>query len=144
MRRETFELGISQISAGSRTNPGGYEEDEFDASQFSLGDHRSLDEVIKDVAEKGYVPSFCTGCYRLGRTGEDFMDLAKPGDIKSHCDPNGLSTFQEYLEDYASDATKAVGEKTVDDTMNEMDGDHRKRAEKMVNLVKQGKRDVYC
>ncbi len=72
------------------------------------------------------------------------MDLAKPGDIKSHCDPNGLSTFQEYLEDYASDETKAAGEKTVDDTLNELDGDHRERAEKMVNLVKQGKRDVYC
>jgi 2-iminoacetate synthase len=144
MRRETFELGISQISAGSRTNPGGYEEIEFDASQFSLGDHRSLDEVIKDVAEKGYVPSFCTGCYRLGRTGADFMDLAKPGDIKAHCDPNGLSTFQEYLEDYASEETRAAGEKTVQQTINEMDTDFKKRAEKMVDLVKQGKRDVYC
>jgi len=100
--------------------------------------------VIKDVAEKGYVPSFCTGCYRLGRTGADFMDLAKPGDIKAHCDPNGLSTFQEYLEDYASEETRAAGEKTVQQTINEMDTDFKKRAEKMVDLVKQGKRDVYC
>ena len=75
--------------AGSRTNPGGYAEDErVDAAQFQLGDHRSLDEVIRDVAELGYIPSFCTACYRLGRTGKDFMDLAKPGEIKQHCDPN--------------------------------------------------------
>jgi 2-iminoacetate synthase len=80
IRRETFALGVSQISAGSRTNPGGYVEDEhFDEAQFQLGDHRALDEVIRDVAELGYIPSFCTACYRLGRTGMDFMDLAKPG-----------------------------------------------------------------
>ena len=111
MRRETFALGVCQISAGSRTNPGGYEEDEeFDAAQFQLGDHRSLDEVIRDVAELGYIPSFCTACYRLGRTGMDFMDLAKPGDIKHHCDPNALSTFLEYLLDYGSAETRAIGE----------------------------------
>ena len=112
IRRETFALGVSQISAGSRTNPGGYTDDEHeDASQFSLGDHRELDEVIRDVASLGYIPSFCTGCYRLGRTGADFMDLAKPGEIKQHCDPNGLSTFVEYLMDYASQETRAVGER---------------------------------
>jgi 2-iminoacetate synthase len=103
LRRETFALGVSQISAGSRTNPGGYGDGEQeDRSQFSLGDHRDLDEVVRDVAELGYIPSFCTGCYRLGRTGADFMDLAKPGDIKHHCDPNALSTFEEYLLDYGS------------------------------------------
>lgn len=144
MRRATFELGVSQISAGSRTNPGGYEEDEYDASQFSLGDHRDLDEVIRDVAEKGYLPSFCTGCYRLGRTGQDFMDLAKPGDIKAHCDPNGLSTFQEYLQDYASPETRAIGEKTIKTALAAMQTGNRERAEKLVNLVKQGRRDVYC
>ncbi len=110
MRRETFALGVSQISAGSRTNPGGYgRPNELRAEQFSLGDHRELDEVIRDVAELGYIPSFCTGCYRLGRTGKDFMDLAKPGLIKEHCDPNALATFQEYLEDYGSEETRQGG-----------------------------------
>ncbi len=75
-------------------------------SQFSLGDHRDLDEVVRDIAQLGYIPSFCTACYRLGRTGMDFMDLAKPGEIKHHCDPNALSTFEEYLLDYASEPTR--------------------------------------
>jgi 2-iminoacetate synthase len=105
MRRDCFALGISQISAGSRTDPGGYSGGDS-AAQFSLGDHRSLDEVIRDVASLGYIPSFCTACYRLGRTGRDFMDLAKPGLIKGHCDPNALSTFKEFLIDYASEETR--------------------------------------
>ncbi|MBQ3059710.1 MAG: [Desulfovibrio sp.] len=104
IRRQTLELGVSQISAGSRTNPGGYSDDErFEAAQFQLGDHRSLAEVVRDLGEHGFIPSFCTGCYRLGRTGKDFMDLAKPGLIKARCAPNALSTFAEYLMDYASE-----------------------------------------
>jgi len=145
LRRETFALGVSQISAGSRTNPGGYAEDEkADMSQFSLGDHRSLDEVICDVASLGYVPSFCTGCYRLGRTGGDFMDLAKPGDIKHHCDPNAASTFQEYLEDYGTPQSREIGEKTIETFIVNMDELGAKRSRTMVNKVKKGKRDVYC
>ena len=145
IRRETFALGVSQISAGSRTNPGGYAEDEkFDAAQFCLGDHRPLDEVIRDVAALGYVPSFCTACYRLGRTGRDFMDLAKPGEIKEHCGPNALATFQEYLEDYASPGTRATGEAEIARALAEMGPEARTRAERMVALVKDGKRDVYC
>lgn len=145
MRRATFALGVSQISAGSRTNPGGYDEaEEYDASQFSLGDHRTLDEVIRDVASLGYIPSFCTGCYRLGRTGADFMDLAKPGDIKNHCDPNAMSTFQEYLLDYASKETREIGEKAISEKIQTMDELPKKRSEKLVKLVKDGKRDVYC
>jgi len=145
IRRETFALGVSQISAGSRTNPGGYSEDEkFDSAQFCLGDHRPLDEVIRDVAALGYVPSFCTACYRLGRTGRDFMDLAKPGEIKEHCGPNALATFQEYLEDYASAETRAAGDATIARALAEMDAKPRRRAERMVALVKDGKRDVYC
>lgn len=145
LRRETLSLGVSQISAGSRTNPGGYGEGEReDHSQFSLGDHRSLDEVIQDIAELGYIPSFCTGCYRLGRTGADFMDLARPGDIKSHCGPNALSTFQEYLQDYASPATRTAGDKLIAATLAGMDPKIRATSEKLVNQVKAGKRDVYC
>jgi 2-iminoacetate synthase len=147
MRRETFALGVSQISGGSRTNPGGYaENEEIDSvsGQFSLGDHRHLDEVIQDVASLGYIPSFCTGCYRMGRTGADFMDLAKPGEIKMHCDPNGLSTFLEYLLDYSNAETKAIGEKLITDSLAGMSDFARNRSEKLLARVRGGERDVYC
>ncbi|MEI6986791.1 MAG: [FeFe] hydrogenase H-cluster radical SAM maturase HydG, partial [Rhodospirillaceae bacterium] len=144
LRRETFALGVSQISAGSRTNPGGYAESaRDDMSQFSLGDHRTLDEVICDVAELGYVPSFCTGCYRLGRTGADFMDLARPGEIKRHCDPNAASTFQEYLMDYGTEASRAIGEQAIETFIEGMDEQPAHHSRVMVAKVKQGKRDVY-
>ncbi len=146
MRRETFALGVSQISAGSRTNPGGYEEEAEDdpSGQFSLGDHRPLDEVIRDVAKMGYIPSFCTACYRLGRTGQDFMDLAKPGDIKLHCAPNALSSFKEYLQNYASPETAQAGNKLIRETIAGMDGLAKQRAEKLVKRVEAGRDDVYC
>jgi len=146
MRRETFALGVSQISAGSRTNPGGYEEETEDdpSGQFSLGDHRSLDEVIRDVASMGYIPSFCTACYRMGRTGQDFMDLAKPGDIKLHCGPNALSSFKEYLKNFASPATAEIGNKLIAETIAGMSGIARQRAEKLVQRVEAGRDDVYC
>ncbi|NLF57029.1 MAG: [FeFe] hydrogenase H-cluster radical SAM maturase HydG [Candidatus Hydrogenedens sp.] len=144
MRRETLALGVSQISAGSRTNPGGYNDnEEFDASQFSLGDHRPLDEVVRDVSELGYIPSFCTGCYRMGRTGSDFMDLAKPGLIKSYCGVNALSTFEEFLIHYASQETRAAGEACIARTLDDMSPALRKRAETLMGRVVQGERDVY-
>lgn len=146
MRQETFALGVSQISAGSRTNPGGYAEGEDieNEAQFSLGDHRPLDEVICDVTNLGYIPSFCTGCYRLGRTGADFMDLAKPGLIKEHCDPNALSTFLEYLLDYGSEKTKAAGEILIARTLNYMEPVPRERSRAMLKKVRDGRRDVFC
>lgn len=146
MRRETFALGVSQISAGSRTNPGGYAEGEdiLEEAQFSLGDHRSLDEVIFDIATLGYIPSFCTGCYRLGRTGQDFMDMAKPGLIKEHCDPNALSTFLEYLLDYGTEKTCAAGEALIQKALSEMTGEAKRRSETMLEKVRQGRRDVFC
>lgn len=144
IRRETFALGVSQISAGSRTNPGGYTgSEEEDMSQFSLGDHRSLDEVIKDITQLGYIPSFCTACYRLGRTGADFMDLAKPGLIKNHCEVNALSTFAEYLEDYASPETKQVGWAKIEEILNMMPEARKTKTEKMLARVRSGERDVY-
>lgn len=143
IRRESFALGVSQISAGSRTNPGGYTEGDS-TEQFSLGDHRPLEEVIRDIAQLGYFPSFCTGCYRLGRTGADFMDLAKPGEIKRHCDPNGLSTFCEYLLDHASEQTRAVGESCLAETLSSFEPEIRQQAEQMLALVRAGKRDVFC
>jgi len=146
MRRETFAMGVSQISAGSRTNPGGYAEGEdvLDEAQFSLGDHRGLDEVIYDTASLGYIPSFCTGCYRLGRTGQDFMDLAKPGLIKEHCDPNALSTFLEYLLDYGSEKTRQAGEALIQKVLDEMGPVPRTRSLAMLEKVRGGRRDVFC
>jgi len=144
IRRDCLELGVSQISAGSRTNPGGYGKDSQHDAQFSLGDHRSLDEVVRDLAEHGFMPSFCTGCYRLGRVGADFMDMAKPGDIKTHCQPNAISTFMEYLEDYGSPETNEVGFKVIGKTLEGMPEKLRLRTQKMVDQVKAGKRDVFC
>ncbi len=144
IRRETFALGVSQISAGSRTNPGGYTgKEEEDMSQFSLGDHRTLDEVIYDIAQLGYIPSFCTACYRLGRTGVDFMDLAKPGLIKNHCEVNAISTFAEYLEDYASPTTREIGWKRIEEILSAMPEGRRNKTQSLVNRVKLGERDVY-
>ncbi len=150
IRRETFALGVSQISAGSRTNPGGYSHPETGdlheraGGQFSLGDHRALDDVVKDVCELGFIPSFCTACYRLGRTGADFMDLAKPGDIKMHCDPNALATLEEYLLDYASPETQAVGRAAIEKAISEMQPAAQKRAVAMLGIVRAGRRDVFC
>jgi 2-iminoacetate synthase len=144
IRRETFALGVSQISAGSRTNPGGYAESaQDDMSQFSLGDHRPLDEVIRDVASLGYIPSFCTACYRLGRTGQDFMDLAKPGKIKDHCGVNALASFTEYLEDYGQPETREVGERCIADALAAMDEPRRATAQALIERVRTGTRDVF-
>jgi 2-iminoacetate synthase len=145
MRREAFALGVSQISAGSRTSPGGYTEGEHDdAGQFSLGDHRPLDEVVRDIASLGYIPSFCTGCYRLGRTGADFMDLAKPGAIRNHCDPNAVSTFMEYLLDYATPPTRQAGEALLAQAVAAMAPQTRDVSERLLAQVRAGRRDVYC
>ncbi len=144
-RKKALELGVSQISAGSRTNPGGYADDErFEAAQFQLGDHRSLAEVIEDLGRNGYIPSFCTGCYRSGRTGKDFMDLAKPGLIKRKCAPNALSTFEEYLLDYATPAARAVGEDAIALQLQDMDEKVRAISERLLEKVRSGSRDVYC
>ena len=144
-RRGTFELGVSQISAGSRCNPGGYAElgDHQKEEQFQLGDHRSLDEVVRDVASLGYTPSFCTACYRLGRTGADFMHLAKPGLIKHHCGPNALSSCMEFLLDYATPETRRVGEQLVTHELQTAVNSVKQISERLVAEVKADKRDVY-
>jgi 2-iminoacetate synthase len=144
IRAETFALGVSQISAGSRTNPGGYTEGEAAGAQFQLGDHRNLDEVIFDVVRMGYMPSFCTACYRKGRTGEDFMDLAKPGLIKQFCLPNAILTFKEYLEDYATPETREAGLTLIEKNMDDIPSQGR-QTETKDRLVKieQGERDLY-
>jgi len=145
VRRATFEVGISQISAGSRSDPGGYKDGEGDpnGSQFQLGDHRTVAEVVSDVVSLGYVPSFCTACYRLGRTGHDFMDMAKPGEIKYHCHPNAISTFQEYLCDYATPQARTAGEKLISIELANMDGQQTACTLPMLNQVRGGERDVF-
>ena len=115
VRARVLHLGISQISGGSRTSVGGYTlpEPENDTAQFDLSDHRTLDEIVKWLMEMGYIPSFCTACYREGRTGDRFMSLCKSGQINNCCLPNALMTLKEYLMDYASPETKEIGEKLI-------------------------------
>ena len=115
-RERVLKLGVSQISGGSRTSVGGYadeEPEEENSAQFDVSDNRTLDEVVRWLLELGYIPSFCTACYREGRTGDRFMRLVKSGQIANVCQPNAIMTLKEYLEDYASPATKAIGEKML-------------------------------
>jgi len=147
LRNEVFNLGISQISAGSRTNPGGYRQgdsNDFRAAQFNLGDTRTLDEVILDISTQGHIPSFCTACYRLGRVGQDFMDLAKPGLIQKFCRTNAILTFKEYLVDYASDRTRKTGEELIARLVGETDDEATKRLlEDRLEKIEGGGRDLY-
>lgn len=115
-RERVLHLGISQISGGSKTSVGGYyepEPEEENSAQFDVSDNRTLDEVVKWLMELGYIPSFCTACYREGRTGDRFMSLCKSGQIQNCCHPNALMTLKEYLEDYAADDTKKIGEQLI-------------------------------
>lgn len=145
VRRAGFALGVSQISAGSRTAPGGYgHAEDASSGQFSLGDHRSLEEVICNIAQMGYIPSFCTACYRLGRTGSDFMALARPGAIKAHCDPNALATFQEYLNRFASDETRRIGGTLIEHHLQTLNAPVAAIARGMLERMAAGETDVYC
>ncbi len=115
VRAKALRLGISQISGGSRTSVGGYTEEErpHDTEQFDVSDQRTLDEVVNWLMKDGFIPSFCTACYREGRTGDRFMQLCKSRQILNCCHPNALMTLQEYLEDYAAPETKEIGEKLI-------------------------------
>ena len=117
VREKVLKLGVSQISGGSRTSVGGYaepEEEDENSAQFDVSDQRTLDEVVKWLMELGYIPSFCTACYREGRTGDRFMSLCKNGQIQNCCHPNALMTLKEYLMDYASEDTKKIGDKIIE------------------------------
>ncbi len=148
-RRELLRLGVSQMSAGSRTYPGAYK-DEIenlpDKQQFTIGDTRPLDEVIYDLVDNlEYIPSFCTGCYRLGRTGDHFMGLAKSAFINKFCHPNALLTFKEYLEDYASDRTRAAGNTLIARELEGVsDEDRRCMILNKLERINGGERDIYC
>ena len=147
-RAKVMGLGISQISGGSRTSVGGYagyspEERPHDTEQFDVSDQRSLDEVVRWLMEKDYIPSFCTACYREGRTGDRFMALCKVGQIQNCCHPNALMTLQEFLTDYASPETKKIGEELIRrEIQNVPDPKRRERAINYLDeIVNEGKRD---
>lgn len=148
VRAKVLKLGISQISGASKTSVGGYAEDseentcKEDSSQFDVNDTRSLDDVIKWLMEEGYLPSFCTACYREGRTGERFMEICKSKQIQNCCQPNALLTLKEYLEDYASEETKKVGNELIKEEIPKLyNKTLTRKVEELLKDIEQGGRD---
>ena len=146
VRERVLQLGISQISGGSKTSVGGYvepeSEDEVTSAQFDISDNRSLDEVVNWLCSLGFIPSFCTACYREGRTGDRFMQLCKSGQISNCCHPNALMTLKEYLQDYASEDTKAKAEALIKKELNNVSSDKvRKICQERLSMIEEGKRD---
>ena len=144
VRERALHLGISQVSGGSRTSVGGYTEEErpHDTEQFDVSDNRTLDEVVKWLMELGYIPSFCTACYREGRTGDRFMSLCKAGQIQNCCHPNALMTLKEYLMDYAAPETKAIGEQLIQAELGNIPKDKvREICKDHLEKIEQGIRD---
>ena len=144
-RKKVLQLGISQISGGSRTSVGGYveeEPEEENSAQFDVSDRRTLDEVVCWLMEMGFVPSFCTACYREGRTGDRFMKLLKSRQIVNCCHPNALMTLKEYLEDYASDEVKAKGEVLIKQELEKIPNPVvKQKATEYIENIHEGKRD---
>jgi 2-iminoacetate synthase len=151
-RDELLSIGISQVSAGSCTGVGGYREEYGmgfsqaggNTAQFDVEDRRSPDQVIQSVCLSGYIPSFCTACYRKGRTGDRFMALAKTGEIGNVCQPNAILTFKEYLVDYASEPTREIGEKVIREHLGEIASPAIKaETERRLGRIAGGERDLY-
>lgn len=146
-RDQVISLGVSQISAGSCTGVGGYQESTMkknNENQFEVSDHRSPDEILAQLCSAGYLPSYCTACYRQGRTGDRFMELAKSGKISEICQPNAILTFQEYLLDYASPKTREIGERTIAKHIEEIPTlKIQEQTRKYLSQIKDGKRDLY-
>lgn len=146
IRRKSLEIGISQMSAGSRTDPGGYSDQQLDkdAGQFIVGDHRPLEEVVREISEMGFIPSFCTACYRVGRTGADFKNLAShPHVISRNCEANALSTLLEYLCDYSAGDAKVAGMHLIEAQLAKMPATQRAFVTAMLERIKRGERDVF-
>ncbi|MBC7342360.1 MAG: [FeFe] hydrogenase H-cluster radical SAM maturase HydG [Clostridia bacterium] len=159
-RDELIDIGISQISAGSCTGVGGYKEeaekrcqpvagtasylDKADTPQFQVEDTRSPQEVIRSICQSGYIPSYCTACYRKGRTGDRFMAFAKSGEIQNLCQPNAMLTFKEFLMDYADPETKAIGDATLKEHLNQIPNPKiRQQTEERLSRIEAGERDLY-
>ncbi|MEI6892213.1 MAG: [FeFe] hydrogenase H-cluster radical SAM maturase HydG [Pontiella sp.] len=147
LRNEMLAFGVSQIDGGSSIGVGSYaveDSESFKKSQFLLGDNRSLDEVIRELCDAGFIPSFCTGCYRKGRTGEHFMEFAVPGFVKRFCTPNAVLTFLEYLNDYSSGETLNAGLKQIERELEGMpEGKAKEELKERMTQVREGERDLY-
>lgn len=145
VREKVLPLGVSQISGGSKTSVGGYCEPEPEderSEQFDVSDTRTLDEVVNWLMKLGYIPSFCTACYREGRTGDRFMSLCKSGQILNCCHPNALMTLKEYLEDYASAETRDIGRKLIDEELEKIPNEKvKKTAYEHIHDIAKGRRD---
>ncbi|MBQ1802398.1 MAG: [Lachnobacterium sp.] len=145
VRAKMLQVGISQVSGASRTSVGGYTEEErpHDTEQFDVSDQRTLDEVVRWLMETGHIPSFCTACYREGRTGDRFMSLCKSGQIQNCCTPNALMTLTEYLVDYASEETRKIGYRLIEDELKKIPKENvRKIAAEHIEAIKNSnKRD---
>ena len=150
IRDEIMQFGVSQIDGGTNIEMGGYankehaETQDIDLEQFQINDNRSLNEIIDELLQHDYIPSFCTSCYRKGRTGEHFMEFSVPGFIKRYCQPNAMLTLAEYLEDYAPEDTREKGYILIRKKLNEIGQDSfRQDLIKKLEQIKEGKRDVY-
>ncbi|MEI6683075.1 MAG: [FeFe] hydrogenase H-cluster radical SAM maturase HydG [Bacteroidota bacterium] len=150
IRDEIMQFGVSQIDGGTNIELGGYskkkdnEDQDIDLEQFQINDNRTLNEIMDELISKKYIPSFCTACYRLGRTGEHFMEFSVPGFIKRYCQPNALMTLVEYLEDYAPAETKAKGYQLVQEKLGQIeDAAFRENLTGKIEELKNGKRDLY-
>ena len=148
VREKVLPLGISQISGASKTSVGGYadpeaeHENDITSEQFDVSDQRTLDEVVGWLIKLGYIPSFCTACYREGRTGDRFMTLCKNMQILNCCHPNALMTLKEYLEDYASEETRKLGLKLIDRELERIPNPKvRQTAYEHIHDIAEGKRD---
>ncbi len=149
IRDQVLRFGVSQIDGGTNLELGGYskgknEAQDLSKGQFQINDNRSLSEIMDELINRGYIPSFCTACYRLGRTGEHFMEFSVPGFIKRYCTPNAMLTLAEYLEDYASEETKKAGYNLIDNKIKELEqGQKTEKLKEKIDKVKSGQRDLY-
>jgi len=148
LRDEAIRYGVSQIDAGTKLELGAYAEEkkqnqELNKEQFMINDCRSLNEVIEELISKNDIPSFCTACYRLGRTGEHFMEFSVPGFIKKYCQPNAILTLAEYLEDYAPEETRTKGYLLIEKEMQSIAPPLQQKIRERLEQIKQGKRDLY-
>jgi 2-iminoacetate synthase len=148
VRRETMQYGVSQIDGGTKLELGSYsdtknEQQNLNREQFKINDARSLAEVIDELLENDYLPSFCTSCYRMGRTGEHFMEFSVPGFIKRFCTPNAILTLSEYICDYAQGETVQKGWKAIDKNLEKLEGSVAVSTREKIERIKAGERDLY-
>ncbi len=142
IRDEIMSYGVSQIDGGTNIEIGGYSNDDAATGQFQINDQRTLSEVMDELIEQNYLPSFCTACYRKGRTGEHFMEFSVPGFIKRYCTPNAIFTLAEYLEDYASEETRENGYKLIEKEIKNLEASKQQEIEQRVQKIRNGERDL--